>query len=836
MSIDPATWARIEAILDEALDEPPDRRDALIAERCGPDEDVRSEVRRLLAACDEAAPLFETPPAVPDEVMASLGGRASPASPQGRPGGDDRAPDTDPDRGRLAPGAEVGAYRIEGVLGRGGMGVVYLARRADGAFDRKVALKVVKRGMDTDEVLERFRRERSIVARLNHRSIATLLDGGVTPDGLPFFVMEWVRGEPIDAWCARRGLDVPGRLRLVLAVCEAVSHAHRALVVHRDLKPGNILVLPDGQPKLLDFGIAKVLEEDAEDADLTRVMGRRLTPDYAAPEQIAGEPTTTATDVYALGVVLYELLAGCHPFRTDDAPGRREPPSARSAVPPPSRRVEGARARELRGDLDAIVLQAMREEPERRYASVEALARDLRRALEGHPVEARPDSAGYRLGKFVRRNRVPVALGTAAALALVVGTVSTARMAWVADRERAQRELEAERARAARDFVVELFAGLDPDRLEGRTSFTRDELIELGIRNLDGLDGQPLLRAGVLNTLGQVAFNLGDRERAAAFFGESHELLGDVEKSLEVATAMRGLGEVSRARLDFADAERWFRRAVSVQEELLPAGDRRRAEARTALAFALYNQGEARWAEAESLYVATLSARPPPAPEVRARISEGLGDLRLGQGDFEESERLYRRAIEERRGIGGPRDVGVARILWGVGRARSGRGDEAGALAAYGESMEILTSTYGPRHPDVALTHYFIGVSRHALGRYAAAASSYAEAGALMEALNPPGYLYTGFAWQGLGRAHEARGDLPGATRAYRAALAAYRRTAQVDDAPDLSGTLAAVRDALARTFEAMGRPDSAAVYRNGGADPGADGGTVSAAAGERRR
>lgn len=802
-------WERIEEVLDEALDAPIDEREALVNRLCGDDLDLRSRVMRLLEASDEAERHFARPPQVSAELLSEASaGRSTRDGPSpGTPA------DADADRDHLAPGDRVGAYEVESLLGRGGMGSVYLARRADGAFDRHVALKIVKRGMDTDEILARFHQERSILARLQHPCIATLLDGGVTDSGLPYFAMEVARGEPIDAWCDARDLDLLDRIRLFIRVCDAVAYAHRSLVVHRDLKPSNIFVLPDGQPKLLDFGIAKLL--DADDlGDLTSQVGPRVTPDYAAPEQMRAEPTTTATDVYALGVILYGLLSGTPPYRSGGDPVQVVRQIEDGSVPPPSRSASGPRGRELTGDLDSIVMKAMRAEPERRYASVQALADDLGRFLSGRPVEARPDTVGYRVGKFVRRHRVPVGLGAVTAVALVAGTVSTTLMAIAADRERDLREVEAERARAANDFVVDMFAGLDPDRLDGRTTFTRDQLIELGIRNLDDLEDQPSLRGPILNALGRLALNLGDRERAAEFFRDAHDLLSEEPETYDLAASMLGMGEVARGRLRFAEAERWLRRAVDLNARLLPGDDPRLAEARAALAFALYNQGPERFDEAEAIYERISGVAPQPPLSVRARISEGFADLRYGQQRFSEAEVLYRRALAERTAAPGARDTDFARTLWGLGHTLLAQDRAEEAAEVYAESLAILTRIHGDRHADVAWAQYNLGGALAEAGDLENAAAAFSAAAILMEELNPPGYLYAAFAWLQLGRAQEALGRLADAVESYRSVLGVYRAIAERGDSPSPDRLVATYGD-MARLFGLLGRADSVAVYES---------------------
>src|SRR5437870_728933 len=339
-------WQQIEEIVQLALDCAPQNRSALLDSACGEDAELRREIESLLALHGDSG--FTTSPAFEDGIKI-----------------------LEQRNGELNKGRRIGAYRVLRQIGRGGMGTVHLAARADDAFQKLVAIKIILRGLDTEDIIQRFRGERQILAMLDHANIARLLDGGTTDDGLPYFVMEYVEGKPLNEYCTKRQLDLKERLALYRSVCEAVQYAHRNLVVHRDLKPGNILIAGNGVPKLLDFGLAKLLEPDTETAKTFTAM-RMLTPDYASPEQVRGEPVSTASDVYSLGAILYELLTGARPhqFGTRSADWieraicREEPekPSTKNAL--------------LRGDLDNIVLKAMAKEPQRRYASVEQLSED----------------------------------------------------------------------------------------------------------------------------------------------------------------------------------------------------------------------------------------------------------------------------------------------------------------------------------------------------------------------------------------------------------------------------------------------------------------------------
>lgn len=439
-------WERLNELFHAATGLAPEERAAFLSRACGDDAELLREVERLVAADAQAGEFIEAP------ALASASWL------------DEAEEGTPPDRA-------FGPYRVIREIARGGMGTVYLAERADGQYERRVALKLIKRGMDLELVLRRFRAERQILASLEHPNIARLLDGGTTDDDRPYFVMEYIEGEPIDAYADARHLSVPERLRLFLQVCDAVAYAHGRRVVHRDIKPANILVTPEGVPKLLDFGIAKVLEAGSEEATSSVTGFRLLTPEYASPEQVDGRSATPASDIYSLGVVLYELLTGRSPYgatgrdpfavaaavrvtdpeRPSAAVRRSRAELSAPAVPADTRR-NGARARvgpvvpavrqQLRGDLDAIVLTALRKEPERRYPSVERLAEDIRRHLEARPVSARPDTLAYRARKFERRNRAAVAAAgvTALAASLLLGG---AFLAWRGDASAGPSLLEA---------------------------------------------------------------------------------------------------------------------------------------------------------------------------------------------------------------------------------------------------------------------------------------------------------------------------------------------------------------------------------------------------------
>ncbi len=468
--------ARLKEVFHAVRELPSAARDGFLARECGSDQQLREKVEALLKS-DGTSETFLADPSA--QLVADAFNAAPEPSVAGR---------------------MIDRYRIIREIGRGGMGAVYLAERADDEYQKQVALKLIKRGMDTDSVLRHFRNERQILAGFDHPNIARLLDGGTSDDGLPYFVMEFVEGLPIDEYCDTHALSIAARLQLFREICAAVSYAHRHLVIHRDIKRSNILVTAEGVPKLLDFGIAKILQEDG--APLATLTGQRLmTPEYASPEQARGERVTTASDVYSLGVVLYELLTGQSPYRlttrtsaeishaiSNQQPERPSTVSRGASFQLAASRDLKSRATALRGDLDNIVLMALRKEPERRYQSVEQFAEDIRRHLENRPVLARKDTSGYRATKFVRRNKTALTAAAVVLLVLVGGIIATS---WQAQKARATQARAERRFHDVRELANSvLFDYHDAIKdLPGATK-VRERLVKDALKYLDSLAGE----------------------------------------------------------------------------------------------------------------------------------------------------------------------------------------------------------------------------------------------------------------------------------------------------------------------------------------------------------
>ncbi|NNE10119.1 MAG: serine/threonine protein kinase, partial [Gemmatimonadetes bacterium] len=529
-------------------------RSAFLMKSCGGDEALRAEVESLLAAHDKAEGFLNTPPL---DAELGLHEAVAPEDLSGR---------------------TIGSYRLLHKLGSGGTGTVYLAERADAEFEKSVAVKLIRRGMDTDHIIARFQNERRLLAALEHSNIARMIDGGVTDDGRPYLIMEYVDGVPIDRYCDAHEVSLAGRVALFRTVCAAVHHAHRNLIVHRDIKPGNVFVSSSGEVKLLDFGIAKVLDAEAGGSERTggvTVTGlRMMTPRYASPEQVTGQAITTATDVYSLGVVLYELLTGTRPY--DLATGSaaeiervirdQEPvrPSAalerrlRDAKDPSASR----RARRLAGDLDNILLKAMSKEPRARYGSAEQFADDLGRYLDRLPVSARPHTLGYRTAKFLRRNRALAATG-AIVFALLVGATTVTTTLYLRS-ERALTEAESQRRKASRvsEFLQERMSAVDPVETQSGDDVTVRELLrEASDRIEQDLGEDPDVAAALHRTIGNTYKNLGEYEKAEEHRRAEIMLLEQMgaEDDPALVGARLGLGRVLLERGEHAAAESLFR-------------------------------------------------------------------------------------------------------------------------------------------------------------------------------------------------------------------------------------------------------------------------------------
>jgi len=750
-------WTRAKRLLSALIEADPDDPTAWLREHVD-DPGLRSEVLSLWAARTEG---FLKQGSLSDW----LGGASV------EPLSASDGPET---------GMRIGDFRLVEEIGLGGMSVVYRAERIGADFEQTVAVKLLQRRLHTENAEQRVRAERQMLARLDHPGIADLLDGGVTDGGRPYLVMEYVDGTPITEYANRHGLNLSARLGLLSQVLDAVQGAHRQLIVHRDLKPSNVLVTEvDGGPHvtLLDFGIAKLLDDSLPvTRPRTRTGQSLMTPSYAAPEQVTGADITAATDVYQIGVLAYELLTGCRPLdAADKRPSVVEQIITENDPTPPSKLVEidALSAESLRGDLDRILLKALRKDPDRRYRSVEAVAADLNRYREGHPIEARPATLPYRTKKFVRRNRTGV--GVTALITILVagffGVLVWQQQKTAEQRDRAQRE--AETAEQVSTYLTTLFERADPHLSRGDTVTAR-ELLREGMNRIDELDGQPLVQAQLLYVLGRTRRRIGlyDSTRALLHraleirrrkLGRAHPKTAEVLKELalwtrdaegdyaiaeslfteelavrratqgprheDVAEALKNLVYVQRHQDKLDEARASIQKALSIQRATYGDEHMAIAESLYNLAAILLDQG--RYEKAEQIQRKSLALcqkrTEGPHPGTAANLNN-LGILLDEQGEYRRAEEMYRRALSMKRSLYDTPHPEVAATLSNLAQTLQDQGVHDEAESHIRRALRMNRSLYGPSHPDIAADLTVLGELLHEQHRFAAADSAYRAA------------------------------------------------------------------------------------------------------------
>ncbi len=823
----PEHWERLQELFSRAADLTDEEQVAFLAHEIGDDERLREELIDLLAADrgKMTSPLTHA-------VGAAL----------------DR---TTRDRRKAILGRIINNYRLVSILGHGGTGTVYLAERADRQYSAQVAVKIIDAATVHGDLGQRFRAERQILASLNHANIARLIDAGETDEGQPYLIMEYVHGEPLDKYCDLRELNIRDRLELFLHICSAVHYAHQNLIVHRDLKPANILVTAEASPKLLDFGIAKLLDVGGDAAAvlaLTRMNDRLLTPEYASPEQILGRTVTTASDVYALGVVLYELLTGLRPYSVPASASQLElerticisdpeRPSAAlkkavsDASSPESPIVNAAAVRglsieklvrQLTGDLDSIVLRALRKEPQHRYTSVEQLASDIRRHLSREPVLARQGNWTYYTSRFVRRHAFGVSAGAAFAVFLaafaVVMSIQAQRIA--AERDRAT--IEGARAESVSEFMLDIFEASDPFQARGKEVSARELLDQAG-RNIRGdLSQHPEVRARLLEAIGRAYRRQNEFDLSVSFLEEAEHLrrqlpdpdgsrrantlaelamslrdAGDLDGAesalkeaaelsehnrgvgtLTYAKLLTGLGRVEQAAGDIAAAKSYFERSLSLHRELLGPNHHEVASVLLDLASVhLWEddlaQAERRTREAVRIYEATM---PELYPD-RVMADVNLAEILVWQGRVDEASPLLESSLQKQIRLYGPmsRQVAGAYALLSRVRANQGFLEEAEGYAR--QALSINEKTLGDNHQDT-------GYSRAALANLLTKRKKLTEAEdqlrrslATYEQTLPPDHPYVASSEHLLGEVLLHKRELNDAEALLTAAMNRWKRT-----------------------------------------------------------
>lgn len=780
---DPERWRTVDRIFAQALELPPAERAAFLDSACAGDDSLRRAVEALLAADEHNATFLERP-------AGEIFGWRPLAS-------------EEEEGGRLGP------YRLTRRIGGGGMGTVYLARRDDEQYQREVAIKILRAGLEETEAYHRFLAERQILARLDHPNIARLYDGGTTDDGRPFLVMELIDGLPVDKYCDHHQLTIDQRLDLFRRICSAVSYAHQNLLVHRDLKPGNILVTPDGEPKLLDFGIAKQLEPKiaADSGPMTRTGLRIMTPSYASPEQVKGEAVTTASDVYSLGVLLYELLTGRSPYPAaevtyeieraicEQEPERPSLAVFRGGVLSPEEIAEVRKTRpqtlerRLRGDLDNIILMALRKEPRRRYGSVAQLSRDLEKHLGDLPVAARPDTLRYRARKFVARHQAGVT--AALAVTLLISLLVAGFMARLLE-QRQQLARERDKAQYALSFLVDTFKNADPYHSRGER-LTADEILDQGTRRVaSDLKGRPDVQAAVMHSLGEVHYGLGHYEKAEPLLKRALELRRELygSESVEVADSLEQLSRVRFEHSDAVQGERLLREALALKRRLL--GSRHIEVAKTLnLLGSSLSEREAS-SELEKLHEEALAIARAEEGSKGPVIAETLtlmAKLKMDLGDYAAAEKLFREGLAMERQILGERDPRFLHHQTVFGEVLLNQGKYKEAEELLRKNLKVQERILGRDHRDFLTTANNLALALHNLGRDPEAEVLYREILQRVRTQYGPSHWMVGSVAGNLAITIQAQNRGPEAVPLYQEALEVRRKTLG-NEHPEVAGAL----------------------------------------------
>jgi serine/threonine-protein kinase len=757
--MDAARWEQVQELFHRAAGLAGAERAAFLRDACRDDVALLAEVTGLLEQDARGGSLLDRDVAqVAHEVL-----------------GADRPPPL--------PAEPFGAYHVTRVLGEGGMGVVYLGERAD--LGSTAAIKILRDAWLSPARRERFASEQRTLAQLNHPSIARLFDADTLPDGTPWFVMEYVQGATLTAHCAARRAPVRERLRLFREVCEAVQHAHRHLVIHRDLKPSNILVTPEGAVKLLDFGIARQLEAVDRPPDVTRTGLRLMTPAYAAPEQLRNGRVGIHTDIYSLGVVLYELLAGRLPFDlANRTPGEAEALIVEQAPERPSVAARGNVAGAATGarvssvpdrawaDLDVLCLTAMHKDPQRRYRTVEALIRDVDHFLRSEPLEARPDSLRYRTDKFIRRNWRPVAAAAAAA-AVVVSLVVFYTVRLTSARNDAL--TEADRALRIERFMLSLFRGGD-DAVGPADSLRVVTLLDRGVQEAGTLGGAPVAQAEVYHTLGGIYQKLGRLDRADSLLrtalDQRTKLFGARHAAVAESHVALGLLRMDQAKLE--DAERLVRDGLALSRRLLPPDHPAVARAIAALGQVLEERGTYPAAIAALDEAAALQAPAGPTADLSATLTE-LGNTHFYAGHFDVADSLFRRVLAISRSRYGDRHPSVANDLINIGAVQFERGRYEEAERYYRDALAITEGWYGRDHHRTAANLTMLGRALIRESRYDEAVALLERALGIQERVFGPVHPRVASAVNELGTVALQRERFDDAEAAYRRMAGIYR-------------------------------------------------------------
>lgn len=703
-------WEIIGYLYESASELPVEDRKSYIADHA-PSDEMKKELLSLLDVEDESTTYFNS---LSEKLI-------EPAF--------DELIDLPPSSGK------VNNYKILEKIGRGGMGSVYLAERCDKTYESYVAIKILRRGLDSEDILDRFKIERQILAHLNHPNITHLLDGGIASDGRPYFVMEYVKGKPITEYCNDNRLTIKERVKLFMKVCDAIAYAHQNLVIHRDLKPGNILVTDEGIVKLLDFGIAKLLDENLGPYHtITGADKRYMTPEYSSPEQVLGKQINTASDVYQLGLVLYKLLSDNIPFTfQNDSITERErvileqlpdkPSQAfgqqsdltiasdqRSATP---ERIQS----EIKGDLDTIILKALHKDPDQRFSSVVEFKEDLLRYINGMPVQSRGDSLLYRSKKFINRNIVPVSVAGGFMLMLIIfGFFYNHSIT----EQRNQAQQEALKASQVTSFLIDLFEANDP-ALTGGEDLTAWELLEYGEERIEILEGQPEIQAQMYDVTGQIYRKIGEFEKSENLLNKALNLRTNLygENHQETLSTYDMLGLLLSDQGRFSEADSLLRYTLKVRENSSQYKSPSTADTKSNLAYVLRRTGD--YDEAEELYRSSLDIRRQAygnKHELTIESMSSLGVTLLNVANYTEAENIFREVLDSRKELLGPVHPDLAMSYNNLGALLLLRGNFVEAIEMFEEALAMRKKLFDEVHPKIALTSNNLAIAYGETGEY----------------------------------------------------------------------------------------------------------------------
>ncbi len=723
--MDQKQWKKINNIVDTALELKEPERSTYIQKQCKDDKQLKRKVTELIASIEESdtedflEDLEEYPSSlIPDLTDSSDAAIEEPA----------------------LIGKTINRYKITSLIGHGGMGSVYLAERDDGTYSKQVALKLIRKGMDTPSNIARFKRERNILANLDHHNIARLLDGGVTEDGLPYLVMEYVEGTPLYEYCDSHQLSIQERLTLFRSICDAVQHAHKNAVIHRDLKPSNILVTDKNQIKILDFGIAKLLEPEDPGETLyqTQTGARLLTPGYAAPEQVEAQNITTSTDTYTLGILLYELLAGTHPFNLEDknldeiehAIRKQIPlaPSEKVGALPSEKREKAANLRDtelsslkdlLQGDLDAIVMKTLRKEPEERYDTVEQLLEDLHRRENNVPIIAREDTFRYKISRFIKRHKTGISV-TAGFLVLIISFATF--YTWQITEEHNRAEQQEEKARKTLEYLTNVFRYADPVQPSNQ-EITAQQILDWGTEYInEEVQNQPDIKASLINSIGTIYQHLGEYDKAESLLLEALS----INRSLysgdhpDLATNMQKWGEYNMTVGNLDTARTYLSKSTNMFKRL---GNRSKYAANLGeLGWVQYRNGNYEQADSFLNQALKINRQLHGIESQEAAMDlQYLGWIKNGMGEYNTADSLFQESLSIRKATLGNEHRLVAQTIQSLGRIYYNKEEYQKAKEHVTETLDLQKRIYESSHPDIATSLNILGLIHMRQQQYAKA-------------------------------------------------------------------------------------------------------------------